>query len=43
MQNDANTNIGGGQLFTPDRVQRMKDWIEGEYVNAGTRKDKMAI
>ena len=40
MQNDANTNIGGGQLFTPDRVQRMKDWIEGEYVNAGTRKDK---
>ena len=40
MQNDANTNIGGGQLFTPDHVQRMKDWIEGEYVNAGTRKDK---
>ena len=39
MQNDANTNIGGGQLFTPDHVQRMKDWIEGEYVNAGTRKD----
>lgn len=43
MQNDANTNIGGGQIFTPDHVQRMKDWIEGEYVNAGTRKDKMAI
>jgi TonB-linked SusC/RagA family outer membrane protein len=40
MQNDANTNIGGGQIFTPDHVQRMKDWIEGEYVNAGTRKDK---
>ena len=40
MQNDANTNIGGGQLFTPDHVKRMKDWIEGEYVNAGTRKDK---
>lgn len=40
MQNDANTNIGGGQLFSPDRVQRMKDWIEGEYVNPGTRKDK---
>ena len=40
MQNDANTNIGGGQLFTPDQVLRMKDWIEGEYVNGGTRKDK---
>ncbi len=40
MQNDANTNIGGGQLFSPAQVQRMKDWIEGEYVNGGTRKDK---
>ena len=40
MQNDANTNTGGGQLFTPAQVQRMQDWIDGEYVNPGTRKDK---
>lgn len=40
MQNDAYVNGGQGAVFTPERVQKMKAYMEGEYVGPGTRRGK---
>lgn len=39
MQNDAYLNAGLGAVFPTERVQKMKDYMNGTYVGPGTRKD----